>query len=308
MQECCPMDYQDLLRAGGAELGVPEEEVVQFSDRLLRYQIRAGGRPKGVGADGEPKGVLVGRRGGLPELPVGMPWPSLAEPSYPAGAPLPFMLSLDCAALPRVPGLPLPADGSLLFFLEPQGAQECGTMSIEREQTCAQVVYVPAGTPTEMAQQPPVDEYAAETFLSAERDLYASVQADLYVSPDEITSDFERHLIHDLPHFAALCALAQRLHPSRPGDRNAVRIGGYTMSAQDSPEMLMADELAAGEPNPDPFFDSEEAEYEVVREWVPLAQFAAPHHEFHFARFLIRHDDLAAGRFGAALSFCEFTE
>jgi hypothetical protein len=237
-----------------------------------------------------------------------MPWPSLAEPAYPAGEPLPFMLSLDCAALPRVPGLPLPEAGSLRFFLDPQGAQECGTMSIAREQACAQVVYVPAGTPTEVAERPPVDDHAAKTFLSAEVDLYASVQADVYVSPDEIESDFERHLIHDIPHYEALCTLTQRLYPAQPGGENAVRIGGYTMSAQDSPELLMAGDSAPEEYGIEAYSRLQEAEYGVVREWLPLAQFTPPHHEFLFARFLIRRDDLAAGRFDAALSFCEFTE
>jgi hypothetical protein len=35
--------------------------------------------------------------------------------------PLPFIASFDCAALPRVEDLPLPADGSLLFFRVVEG-------------------------------------------------------------------------------------------------------------------------------------------------------------------------------------------
>ncbi|HUQ55244.1 DUF1963 domain-containing protein [Lentzea sp.] len=50
----------------------------------------------------------MGQGGGLPRLPVGVGWP---------GTSLPFIASVDCAALPRAEGLPLPEDGSLLFFL-----------------------------------------------------------------------------------------------------------------------------------------------------------------------------------------------
>ncbi|MEU2700015.1 MULTISPECIES: DUF1963 domain-containing protein [Micromonospora] len=51
-----------------------------------------------------------------------------------------------------------------------------------------------------------------------------------------------------------------------------------------------------------------EEEQRVMREWVPLAQFGVPDEEYVNARFLIRHDDLAARRFDRVLSFCEFTE
>ncbi|MFI7205507.1 YwqG family protein [Micromonospora aurantiaca (nom. illeg.)] len=51
-----------------------------------------------------------------------------------------------------------------------------------------------------------------------------------------------------------------------------------------------------------------EEEQRVMREWVPLAQFGVPDEEYVNARFLIRHDDLAARRFDEVLSFCEFTE
>ena len=50
----------------------------------------------------------------------------------------------------------------------------------------------------------------------------------------------------------------------------------------------------------------EEEALRVMREWVPLAQFVPD--EVYQARFLIRHDDVAAGRFDKALSFTAFTE
>ena len=289
------MNYQDLLRDNAAELGVPEDEFARFADRLLRFQIRAGR---------EQVGDRVGRFGGLPELPVGMPWPAYKEPLASAGEPLPFMFSLDCAALPRVPDLPLPADGSLLFFVDPESAKECGTMSIEREQACAEVVYVPAGTPTEEAAQPAVEPEEAAKFLIPEQALYATVQADVYRDPTDIFTDFEKDLISDLPHFAELCALIKRTLTNRAGGPATVLIGGFTLSAQDSPEYLMAEEAD----DFDEFDDSEEAEFAMVRKYLPLAQFQSPFEEFHEARFLIPREALAAKRFEETLSFCEFTE
>jgi hypothetical protein len=50
----------------------------------------------------------------------------------------------------------------------------------------------------------------------------------------------------------------------------------------------------------------EEEALRVMREWVPLAQFVPD--EVYQARFLIRHDGVAAGRFDKALSFTAFTE
>ena len=59
--------------------------------------------------------------------------------------PLPFIFSVDCAALPRADGFGLPADGSLVFFLDHEQAAATG------EQRYGRVVYVPAGTDTEVA-------------------------------------------------------------------------------------------------------------------------------------------------------------
>ncbi|MFI7070090.1 DUF1963 domain-containing protein [Micromonospora sediminicola] len=134
----------------------------------------------------------------------------------PGGSPSPFLLRLDCAVLPRVPDLALPADGTLLFFLDQEGAQDvCG---IENEKAYARVVYVPAGVETVEGEYVLPAGIAREPFLTPEHEMYAAVQAEL---PDWL-------------------------------DRSA--------------------------------------------EW------------FVNARFLIRHEDLAARRFGRALSFCEFTE
>ena len=81
-----------------------------------------------------------------------------------------------------------------------------------------------------------------------------------------------------------------------------------------TPETTMAEDILearekAGElvvPTDEWALRLEEEALRVMREWVPLAQFDPE--EVYLARLLIRHDDLAAGRFDKALSFTTFTE
>jgi len=283
------MDYHDQFRRAATELGVPEDESARFAD-LIRFRIRAG------------------RFGGMPHLPAGTPWPSI----WP-GAPLAFMASLDCAALPRIAGFALPEAGSLLFFLASAEAVE--SCSIADEQKFARVVHLPAGAET-VAAEPPFDEFAEfrdEPLFGPENTLFAKVEVDL---PDWLDlaedgrSEFQKHLTRDMPHCAELTALVERLWPGRePWIGEDFLIGGYSISAQNSPETQLADEDETHlPPGPERLYRWAEAEHRVMREWVPLAQFSVPHKEYVIGRFLIRHEDLAAGRFDKALSFCEFTE
>ncbi|GAA2541589.1 DUF1963 domain-containing protein [Winogradskya consettensis] len=278
------MNHRDRFLGAAGELGVPADEAALFADELLRFRVRAGDR-----ADG----VAVGRFGGMPHLPAGVPWPS-SEP----GAPLAYIGSLDCAALPKIDGLALPEAGSLLFFLDALWAVDA---SMADEQKYARVVYVPAGEGEEVTELPPNehDMYDEHPLADPARELFASVEPDLpdwLDSPVEWQSDFEKDLFAKVPHCKELSALVDRLWPGRiPWIGDGFLVGGYSNSAQDSPETGLAE--MSGRP-----------EHEVLREWVPLVQFAAPHEEYTNGRFLIRHEDLAAGRFDKALSFCEFTE
>ncbi|MDW3848505.1 YwqG family protein [Micromonospora sp. BRA006-A] len=293
------MDERDQFRRAAIEQGVPEDEVARFAE-LIRFPIHAWQREEGV---------HVGRRGGRPRLPVGMPWPTCSE-----GFPLPFLLRLDCAALPRVPGLALPADGTLLFFLDQESALDaCG---IEPEQEFARVVYVPAGAETADGEYVVPADTEMEPFLAPEHEMYAGLQAEL---PDwldrseEWLCDTQIQLLRDMPHRKEMSALVEQLWPERnwhlPDD---VFVGGYTLSAQDPPEAIMMDPERVQQLWSLPRAERMEARYEeqqrVMREWVPLAQFGVPDEEYVNARFLIRHDDLAARRFDRVLSFCEFTE
>jgi hypothetical protein len=305
------MDYHQHFRRAAIERGIPEDEVSKFAE-FLRFAIWASGRPNGV---------PVGRSGGLPRLPVGMGWPSSEY------GPLPFVASLDCAALPRVDGLALPADGSLLLFLHHEWAYD--TCSIADEQKFARIVYVPAGTDTATAEEP---DHAEEMFcnltldfVGREYDLFATVNAELpswFEDDDEASqSDGQEHLARNLAHRKELCALVRDLWPE--GNGADVCLGGYSMGIGElatdnmytTPETRMAENILearekAGElvvPPDEWHLRLEEEALRVMREWVPLAQFE-PGDEVYHARFLIRHDDLAAGRFDKALSFTAFTE
>ncbi|MGW4873932.1 DUF1963 domain-containing protein [Streptomyces chartreusis] len=304
------MDYQQQFHRAAIERGIPEDEVSRFAE-FLRFAIRT---------DGRPNGVPVGRSGGLPLLPVGLEWPSSEY------GPLPFIASFDCAALPKVDGLALPADGSLLLFLHHEWAYDA--FSIVDEQEFARIVYVPAGTDTAIAEEPDHDEemFCDMTldFVGREYDLFATVNAELpswFEDDDEGSqSDDLEHLARNLAHRRELSALVGELWPESKGA--AVCLGGYSMGVGElctdnmyaTPETRMAEDILAarekaGElvvPPDERNLCLEEEALRVMREWVPLAQFVPD--EVYHARFLIRHDDLAAGRFDKALSFTAFTE
>ncbi|TYB91450.1 DUF1963 domain-containing protein [Micromonospora sp. WP24] len=101
------MELYGPFRREAIERGIPADQIDRFAEQL-RFAIWVGG--------GDRSEDVVGQSGGLPRLPAGTEWPSER------GTPLPFVASLDCAALPKVEKLPLPVDGSLLFFLDPEQA------------------------------------------------------------------------------------------------------------------------------------------------------------------------------------------
>ncbi|GGO21250.1 DUF1963 domain-containing protein [Micromonospora parathelypteridis] len=129
------MDHQGQFRRAALALGVPDDEISSFI-RHLRLSIRLSS-----GSDGVP----VGQFGGLPRLPLDEDWPS-DQPG-----PLPFIFSVDCAALPRVDGFGLPAVGSLLFFMDHENDY---LASATGEQRYARVVFVPEGTDTSVVEPP----------------------------------------------------------------------------------------------------------------------------------------------------------
>ncbi|WP_189222452.1 DUF1963 domain-containing protein [Saccharothrix coeruleofusca] len=308
LRSCCAMDRYERFRRAAIDRGIPDDEVDKFADQL-RFAIWLGT----CDADEE----VVGQDGGLPRLPVGMGWPGSE-----IGSPLPFIASVDCAALPRAEGLPLPVDGSLLFFLHHEEDHEGAAFT--GQSGFAQVLYVPAGTETVVASPPPDHDSANFfcediPFLLPEHRLTAWVEA---VLPDwlddeeeaEFASDAAKQLLDELKHLDQLCALVDELWPPRKG--SWFHIGGYCaeIGGADPPWTLMAHanlkkrfEAEPDLPRAERIRLRQEEERRLIREWVPLAQFPTES-DVYYGCFLISSDDLAAKRFERTRSFTMFTE
>ncbi|WP_433270914.1 YwqG family protein [Actinosynnema sp. CS-041913] len=304
------MDHYEQFRRAAIDRGISNDEIDKFTDQL-RFAICLGS----AGHDEQ----VVGQTGGLPRLPVGAEWPSSGR-----GNPLPFIASVDCAVLPRVGGLPLPEDGSLLFFLHHEGdlPAPLGTDVPE----FARVVYVPAGTETAVASPPPGHDSAMPfhediPFLAPECPLSAWVQPELpeWIEEDdydfdELDAAIEEHLLGELEHVDELCELVDELWPD-PDRSSVINIGGYCsqIGGQDDPWTQMAHIGITSQLDDSDFPDSERFQpgevekYRLTREWVPLAQFHTGS-QHHYGCFLVSRDDLADKRFDRTLSFTMFTE
>ncbi|MCM4082408.1 DUF1963 domain-containing protein [Paractinoplanes hotanensis] len=289
------MDHQGQFRRAALELGIPDDEVTAFTEHL-RLSIRLSG-----GSGGTPAGQF----GGLPRLPVGMDWPS-------AGAgPLPFVFSVACASLPRADGFGLPADGSLLFFLDHERDHVAAAAG---EQDYARVVYVPTGADTEVADAPA--NYAAGEQYDVGATLVAQLPAwfetdededDLSPFQQQLLSDLER----DLPRLDELSALADTLWPPGEGLASAF-IGGYVDDdvITSIAEQTLAGREKAGEiviPVAKWSSHVEKEKHQLTSEWIALADFSLAD-ECYSGSFVIRHDDLAARRLDKALSVTRFSE
>lgn len=107
------------FRAEAAARGLPADAVAEFI-RLARPAVY-------LAQDGE--GPVVARTGGYPLLPAGAAFPKAC-----------FVAAVDCAALPSgATDLPLPTEGHLLFFADPDPGSGAVLADAVR--------YVPAGTP-----------------------------------------------------------------------------------------------------------------------------------------------------------------
>ncbi|MET7867253.1 DUF1963 domain-containing protein [Micromonospora taraxaci] len=291
------MDHQGQFRAAALESGIPDDEIDRFTAHL-RLAIRLSG---GSG------GVPVGQFGGSPRLPVGMDWPVAGDNR------LPFVFSVDCAALPDVDGPGLPADGSLLFFLNHEEDH------LSSEPGYARVIHVSAGTETEVAEEPTDHEVVGKeydvsaTLVARLPDWFATDEEedededDLSPFQQQLARDLER----DLPHLDELRALAHDLWPPDEGLASAC-LGGYVddeVMTSIAEQTLVGRELA-GEiviPVATWYSHVEREKHRLTSEWMSLARFSLAD-EFYSGSFVIRHDDLAAGRLDKALSVTEFSE
>ncbi|MCF4137146.1 DUF1963 domain-containing protein [Streptomyces sp. Tue 6430] len=291
------MDHQGEFRRAAFELGIPGEEISRFSQHL-RLSI-------GLSVSGGPP---VGQFGGLPRLPVGMKWPSAGD------IPLPLLLSVDCGVLPRVEGFDLPADGTLLFFVNQERDHEDGSGRYAR------VVYVPDGTETAVAEAP------SSTCVREQLDVSAELRAELPLWLQEGDEDWHefwedldgedmsplqqrlfRYMERDLPHLDELRALARDLWPSGAG----VVIGGYADDEviNSIAEQTLAGREKAGEIPAIPIAKwhsrLEEEKHRLTSEWISLASEARVYEEY-CTSFVIRHGELAAAQVDKALAMTSF--
>jgi uncharacterized protein YwqG len=103
-----------------------------------------------AGVDGKQSG---GYLGGNPVLPPATDWPM-----WPGHGPLTFIASVNCADLPlRELDIPLPADGTLLFFYF-DGQLDGGNHPVYCEDpetmTGTRVIFIPAGVPVKERATP----------------------------------------------------------------------------------------------------------------------------------------------------------
>ncbi|MFF0076846.1 DUF1963 domain-containing protein [Streptomyces sp. NPDC005494] len=295
------MDLQGEFRRAALESGIPGDEISRFGEHLrLSIGLSVGG------------GFPVGQLGGLPRLPVGMNWPSAED------IPLPLLLSVDCGALPKVDGFDLPADGTLLFFVNQEMDHEDTTGRYAR------VVYVPDGTETAVAEAP------SSTCVREHFDVSAELRAELPLwlqeGDDEDWHEFwedldredmspfqqqlARYMERDLPHLEELRALAHDFWPSGAGVVSAV-IGGYADDEviNSIAEQTLAGREKAGEIPAIPiskwYSHLEEEKHRLTSEWISLASEARVYEEY-YTSFVICRDDLAAARVVKALAVTNF--
>ncbi|MER7056799.1 DUF1963 domain-containing protein [Streptomyces sp. NPDC000351] len=293
------MDHQGEFRRAALELGIPDDEISRFG-RHLRLVI---GLPRY--GDGSP----VGHIGGLPRLPVGMKWPSAGD------IPLPLFLSVDCGALPRVDGIDLPADGTLLFFVDQEMDHEDGSGRYAR------VVYVPDGTETAVAEAP------GSACVRERADVRAELRAELPLWLEEgededwhefwedldweDMSPFQQQLVRymerELPHLDELRALADSLWSSGA----YLAIGGYADDEviNSIAEQTLAGREKAGEipaiPTAEWYSRLEKEKHRLTSEWISLVSEGEIYEEY-YTSFVIRRDDLAAARWDKALAVTSF--
>ncbi|MCF3102216.1 DUF1963 domain-containing protein [Streptomyces roseoverticillatus] len=241
-----------------------------------------------TGTGGEP--VVVGRLGGMPELPEKEAWPV-----WEAHGPLSFIASVDCAALPSAAlDITLPPDGTLAFFYyDGQVDDGCAMVSPDEPETWAgaRVLYVPAGAPVTRRTAPEGIEPYPEVKLTARVETTApylwhpAVYREFAPMPDD-------HPLWDEEFKEALWELSA-------GTEH--RIGGHANPVQDEVES----EVARGALG-NPAWTDPRIKEEALR-WVLLAQFDTDDDadmmwgDGGALYWLIRPEDLAARRFDRAM-------
>ncbi|MFI5492071.1 YwqG family protein [Actinoplanes sp. NPDC051859] len=248
-----------------------------IADQWLGLVLPAG-RLEPIGDDATTP--VVGHLGGNPRLPDGVEWPH-----WPDHGPLTYIAGIDCAALPATElGLPFPADGTLLFFYFDGQLDDGDALVLPSEPDSAagaRVLYVPADVVTREHTTP--DGIRPYPRVNLTVHLHATIGDT------------------DHPRLVPAFDLAGRRdgHPLRGDDFTKAfyrwrddsgqghQIGGYPNAVQGPVEDEVADDSDA-------------------TQWLLLAQIESDNRadmmwgDAGALYWLIRRDDLAAGRFDQA--------
>jgi hypothetical protein len=284
----------------------PIEPVLHTLPAELRDQWLALLRP-GVFLDTEDRdgaGPIVGRIGGLPDLPKDVPWPV-----WEGHGPLTHYATLDCAALPTADlDLPLPQDGTLVFFryaewdyLLTDDADEVYAGFLwqraeydEEPGAGATVLHIPTTADTRARPTPegltvfekvPLRMFpTALTAPDHEHVALTDAGIDTNSAALEAFSDA-------LDEFSAQCAERhQGLWPA---------FGGYASPMQWSVESEISHTLLGADA-------TQEEDLAEQRRWVMLASFdEGPQGMDEVLYWMIRREDLAAGRFEAVVAVAQ---
>ncbi|WP_327733648.1 YwqG family protein [Streptomyces nojiriensis] len=244
-------------------------------------------------------GPVAGRLGGLPDLPLDLPWPV-----WEGHGPLSHIASLDCAALAAAGdcGLALPESGTLLFFLHDgrlDGSDSLVHASDPETRAGARVLHVPAGTPTRPhpapSELPPYPEVPLTVQAGMTVPAYDAPSVRAAFGEVADSRQWRHHPVNARAFTTALSAL-----DSAPGDVRH-RLGGHPVPVQGAVEREIAQAaLGPGTIGNDPRLDEEAAR------WVLLAQIDTDYEadmmwgDVGTLYWLIRPADLAAGRFDEA--------
>ncbi|GAA2343865.1 DUF1963 domain-containing protein [Streptomyces cuspidosporus] len=233
-----------------------------------------------------PADPVVGRLGGLPRLPDGVDWPV-----WEGHGPLAFVAAVDCAALPgEALDIPLPADGVLAFFYYGDEDDDALVDTADPDTwPGARVLHLPPGSaaaperPAPAGITPyPVVDLTVHTAPSAPD--FDSLALTAAFGEGELPDAFQR---------------AVWQHQSGA----AHQIGGHAQSVQTAVEIVVAHGALGGREVSweDPRIEKE------AEGWVLLAQFDSDEDadmmwgDAGALYWLIRPDDLAAGRFERAM-------
>ncbi|WP_329562021.1 YwqG family protein [Kitasatospora sp. NBC_01266] len=244
-----------------------------------------------LGAGG---GQAAARLGGVPALPHDTDWPV-----WEGHGPLSFVASVDCAALPTGElDIPLPADGTLLFFYFDGQLDDGDALVIVDDRDSwdgARVIYVPAGTETVDHPTPegltPYPQVSLTAQLTAsDLDPWHPVTQRTFGGPGWDPRD---HPISDEAFGKAV---------GKTWDGPCHRIGGHPMSVQNPVEYEVAHALLGGSTS----WHSPELAEEAER-WLLLAQIDSDSDadmmwgDVGSLYWLIRRKDLAEKRFDQAV-------